>query len=41
MKADAVIGCQANFDEYSKNQHLTFYKSSLITTKSVDHTTPY
>ena len=41
MKGDKVLQISKEYDEYSKNKQITFYKSTLIQTKSIDHITPY
>ncbi|CAD8114764.1 unnamed protein product [Paramecium primaurelia] len=41
FKADQLINEQPNFDEYSQNAKLKYYKSALIETKSIDHLIPY
>ncbi|CAD8202788.1 unnamed protein product [Paramecium pentaurelia] len=41
FKADQLINEQSNFDEYSQNTKLKYYKSALIETKSIDHQIPY
>jgi hypothetical protein len=39
--ADNVLGMDKEYDIYSKNKKIEFYKSALLDSKSVDHLIPF
>ncbi|CAD8091047.1 unnamed protein product [Paramecium sonneborni] len=41
MKQDKILNMQSNYDEYSTNKQIDFYKTTLLQTKSIDHITPH
>ncbi|CAD8064075.1 unnamed protein product [Paramecium primaurelia] len=41
MKQDKILNMQSNYDEYSTNKQIEFYKTTLLQTKSIDHVTPH